>query len=156
MNYRKFKELDDRNSYSNEYGTNAYISSYVHYMGTEQVSIYIKTGYGAGEETFNVIISEHEISEWKIKFMNNPKVSENNLTNQSYIKTETIKEVKTKNEVMEDNKSDKVVVEFDKKDNFDSMRNLLFESMRIINSSLNQSYPSCQIQQLPYLIYYLP
>lgn len=126
MPFHKFKELEDRNSYSNEYGKNAYISSYVHYQGTEQLSIYIKTGYGAGEETFNVVISEHELVEWKKNFMNiNSEISKKQVE-------EIIIKEPNKNEAMENVVVENVVNEIEKKDNFDSMRNLLFESMRMV------------------------
>lgn len=42
--------------------THTYIHSHCYYEGTEQISIYIKTGFGANEKTINELISEHKLN----------------------------------------------------------------------------------------------
>jgi hypothetical protein len=116
-----FKELEIKKSYNNKYGNNSYIGSYCYYQGTEQISIYIKTGYGASEKTINVVISEHDLDVWLKEFTNSSEVNK--------------KIEPTNNKVMEDSRSElvkEVVNEVEKKQDFDYMRRLLFESMKMV------------------------
>jgi hypothetical protein len=132
----KFKELESKKSFNNKYGNNSYISSYCYYEGTEQISIYIKTGYGASEKLTNEVISEHDLDEWIEEFTNglevhrkevNKKVVINN--NKTILSDKMIQEEIKKEEIMVEKE---VVKEVEKKDDFDSMRRLLFESMRMV------------------------
>jgi CBS domain-containing protein len=56
-----FKELETKQVFYNSNGSSSYIDRYVYYNGTEQISIYIKTGYGASEKIINEVISEHDL-----------------------------------------------------------------------------------------------
>ena len=71
-----FKELDIKQKFSNRFGNSAYISNYCYYEGTEQISIYVKTGYGASEKTINEVISEHDLTKWITEFKINEIVRE--------------------------------------------------------------------------------
>ena len=53
-----FKELETKQVFDNSYGSSAYIYRYVYYNGTEQISIHIKTGYGASEKIINEVINK--------------------------------------------------------------------------------------------------
>ena len=48
-----FKELETKEVFNNSYGNSVYIDRYIYYEGTEQISIYIKSGYGASEKIIN-------------------------------------------------------------------------------------------------------
>ena len=63
-----FKELETKQKFDNNYGKCVWIDRYVHFPGTEQISIYIKSGYGAGERVINNVISEHELKQWILNF----------------------------------------------------------------------------------------
>ena len=102
-----FKELETKQKFDNNYGKCVWIDRYVHFPGTEQISIYIKSGYGAGERVINKVISEHELEQWILDFRGEfmrkiPEQKTNILPN---------------NEKMET------------KNNFSEMRQLLFNAM---------------------------
>lgn len=63
-----FKELETKQKFDNNYGKSVWIDRYVHFPGTEQISIYIKSGYGASERVINNVISEHELKQWILNF----------------------------------------------------------------------------------------
>ena len=63
-----FKELETKQKFDNNYGKSVWIYRYVHFPGTEQISIYIKSGYGASERVINKVISEHELEKWILDF----------------------------------------------------------------------------------------
>ena len=63
-----FKELETKQKFDNNYGKSVWIDRYVHFPGTEQISIYIKSGYGASERVINKVISEHELEKWILDF----------------------------------------------------------------------------------------
>ena len=63
-----FKELETKQKFDNNYGKSVWIDRYVHFPGTEQISIYIKSGYGASERVINNVISEHELEQWILDF----------------------------------------------------------------------------------------
>ena len=63
-----FKELETKQKFDNNYGKSVWIDRYVHFPGTEQISIYIKSGYGASERVINNVISEHELEKWILDF----------------------------------------------------------------------------------------
>lgn len=65
------KELEFKEKYNNKFGANSYIKSYCYYEGTEQISIYVTNGFGASEQTKNIVISEHELNEWILEFKQN-------------------------------------------------------------------------------------
>lgn len=98
----KFNELDEikGKKFSNDFGTTAYVERYVHYEGSEQISIHIKNGFGADEKMINEVILEHHLSRFIEKFTNK-KPKEVSTTTTSTI-PETKKEVvvppKAKNE----------------------------------------------------------
>jgi hypothetical protein len=89
----KFKEIDEikGKKFSNEYGTTAYIERYVHYEGSEQISIHIKNGFGADEKMINEVILEDHLSSFIEKFTNK-KIKEVSITTTATIQ-ETKKEV---------------------------------------------------------------
>lgn len=102
-----FKELETKQKFDNNYGKSVWIDRYVHFPGTEQISIYIKSGYGASERVINNVISEHELEQWILDFRGEfmrkiPEQKTNILPN---------------NEKMET------------KNNFTEMRQLLFNAM---------------------------
>lgn len=68
----KFKELDEikGKKFSNDFGKSAYIERYVHYEGSEQISIHIKNGFGADEKMINEVILEDHLSSFIEKFTN--------------------------------------------------------------------------------------
>jgi hypothetical protein len=109
----RFKELETKERFSNKYGNLSYISNYCYYDGTEQISIYIKTGFGITEKTINEIISEHELPKWLLEFKN--------------IEEEEEIIIPKKNIIMKENE-----IKGTNKDDFNSMRNILFESMRMV------------------------
>lgn len=98
--------LNDKKRYDNRFGKGAYISSYVYYDGTEQVSIYVKTGFGASEKTHNEIISEHDIDKWVSEFKANAK---------------------------EVQQQKPITPQMETEETFSSMRKILFDSMRKVN-----------------------
>lgn len=128
-----FKELETKQLFDNSYGKSVWIDRYVHYPGTEQISIYIKKGYGANEEIINEIISEHELEKWVLNFRSKIiEKLEEQTSNFELIEIETKKiEIKgfhpNKSINMEDEK-----VNSEKTNNFDSMRQILFDSMKMV------------------------
>jgi hypothetical protein len=114
-----FKELETKEKFSNKYGNPSYISNYCYYDGTEQISIYIKTGFGVTEKTFNEIISEHELPKWLLEFKNIEEEEEEEEEEEIIIPK--------KNIIMKENE-----IKGTNKDDFNSMRNILFESMRMV------------------------
>lgn len=147
----KFNELETKKRFNNKYGNNAYISSYCYYNGTEQISIYVKTGYGASEKVTNVVISEHDLDDWLKEFMSVSSVSEVSKTEEKkelklvFISSKELEtdvdvncnkvELLKENKQMEENEEvleSGEVKESEIKDDFDSMRRLLFESMRMV------------------------
>lgn len=128
-----FKELDIKQKFSNRFGNSAYISDYCYYEGTEQISIYVKTGYGASEKTINEVISEHDLTKWITEFKINEIVKEKKEPTETIKPKENInlswvkpKEIKPK--IMSENTDKKSV------DNFDSMREIIFDSMRMVKA----------------------
>jgi hypothetical protein len=71
----KFQELETKEKFDNKFGKASSISSYCYYDGSEQISIYIKTGFGASEKTINEVISEHELDSWLKDFKTNPTIN---------------------------------------------------------------------------------
>lgn len=124
-----FEELEFKDAYSNKYGKDARISHYIYYNGTEQICIFIKTGYMVGEKTINEVISEHDLASWVAEFKSSEPVIKHKKT--------IVKEV-----IEEDTKQTKKTEKINfmsneqlkgKENNFDSMRRILFESMRKVN-----------------------
>jgi hypothetical protein len=148
----KFNELETKKRFNNKYGNNAHISNYCYYNGTEQISIYVKSGYGAGEKVTNVVISEHDLDDWIKEFMNVSEVDKSEEKKElklvfvsskelekdldkSCNKVELTKGVLLKeNKKMKENEESEEVKESEQKDDFDSMRKLLFESMRMVKN----------------------
>jgi hypothetical protein len=98
----KFKELDEikGKKFSNEYGTTASIERYVHYEGSEQISIHIKNGFGADEKMINEVILEDHLLNFVEKFTN--KKPQERIVNPSTVletKKETVIKPKVKKEV---------------------------------------------------------
>lgn len=96
-----FPQLNDKKRYDNEYGTQVGIYRHCYYEGTEQISIDLITGYGAGEEVKNIVISEHELDSWVENFKKQPikksPMENSNISNTNSIQTllfETMKGVK--------------------------------------------------------------
>ena len=110
-----FKEIETKEKFSNKYSNPSYISNYCYYDGTEQISIYIKTGFGVTEKTFNEIISEHELPKWLLEFKNIEEEEEEEII------------IPKKKVIMKENE-----IKGTNKDDFNSMRNILFESMRMV------------------------
>lgn len=102
-----FKELETKQLFDNSYGNSVWIDRYVYYNGTEQISIYIKKGYGADERVINVVISEHKLDQWIADFKN------------------LVNLPKTKNMNSENEKSE---------NSFNSMREILFDSMKEVKN----------------------
>ena len=73
-----FKELDTKQMFDNSYGNSVWIDKYVYYNGTEQISIYVKKGYGADERVINVVISEHDLTEWIANFKSSVNLPNSN------------------------------------------------------------------------------
>ena len=126
----RFKELETKQLFDNSYGNSVFIDSYVYYNGTEQISIYIKTGYGASEKTINEIISEHDLEQWIANFKSSGKSSGKSSVNLPISNTkQSFKQVKTsvnlpKKEYMSsENVNEKSI------NSFDSMRDILFDAM---------------------------
>jgi hypothetical protein len=147
----KFNELETKKRFNNKYGNNAYISNYCYYNGTEQISIYVKAGYGASEKVTNVVISEHDLDDWIKEFMNVSELSKTKEKKELKLVFISSKELETdvdvncnkvellkENKLMEENEKNEEVLESGEvkeseiKDDFDSMRRLLFESMRMV------------------------
>jgi hypothetical protein len=98
----KFNELDEikGKKFSNEFGTTASIERYVHYEGSEQISIHIKNGFGADEKMINEVILEDHLLSFVEKFTNKkPEERIFNPSNVSETKKETILKPKVKKEV---------------------------------------------------------
>jgi hypothetical protein len=120
----QFKELDKlKTPRSNSYGTSAYVYKYVYYDGTEQISIHIKNGFGASEESSNEVISEHELTSWCENFKGiereKPKLN---------LKVITPEPLKPKVK-MEENKTEL---------NYQLAQNILLETMQELkNGSIN-------------------
>jgi hypothetical protein len=115
----KLKEIEvlKGRTFSNSYGKSSYISEYCYYEGTEQISIYIKTGYGASETTTHKVISEHDLQEWINNFKNEKEeIIVSNIT-------------EIKENIMSENLESK---EDEKIDNFNSMREIIFESIKMV------------------------
>lgn len=99
-----FKELETKQLFDNSYGNSVWIDRYVYYNGTEQISIYVKNGYGADEKVVNVVISEHELEEWIANFKSSVTLLKTNINMDSENKV----------------------------NNFDSMREIIFDSMKMV------------------------
>lgn len=99
-----FKELETKQLFDNSYGNSVWIDRYVYYNGTEQISIYVKNGYGADEKVVNVVISEHELEEWINNFKSSASLIKTNINMDSENKI----------------------------NNFDSMREIIFDSMKMV------------------------
>jgi hypothetical protein len=98
----KFKELDEikGKKFSNEFGSTASIERYVHYEGSEQISIHIKNGFGADEKMINEVILEDHLLKFVEKFTN--KKPQERIVKPSIVsetKKETILKAKVKKEV---------------------------------------------------------
>jgi hypothetical protein len=117
-----FKELETKQVYDNSYGNSSYIDRYVYYNGTEQISIYIKTGYGAYEKIINETISEHDLEEWISNFKSSVNLPTNDLEIPLTEELSSVNLPKT-NISMENETNSK---------NFDSMREIIFDSMKMI------------------------
>jgi len=132
-----FKELETKERFSNRFGNSSYIHSYCYYEGTEQISIYVKTGYGASEKTINEVISEHKLDEWITEFtkIKIPKETKNNI-NLSWVKPKEIEEKQIskpiKIEKMSEEKNDVIEVQVQKND-YARMRNIIFDTMIGVN-----------------------
>jgi hypothetical protein len=122
-----FKELDTKQKFSNRFGNLSYISNYCYYEGTEQISIYIKTGYGASERTINEVISEHDLAKWITEFKIN-EIKKEKIKPTENINLSWVKPTEIKPKIMNENTDKKSV------DNFDSMREIIFESMRMVKA----------------------
>lgn len=121
-----FKELETKEVFNNSYGNSVYIDRYIYYEGTEQISIYIKSGYGASEKIINEVISEHDLEKWISQFkssVNLPKID---------LETPLTKEISSVNLPKIKNMSEENVIEDN--NNFDSMRSILFDSMRMVKN----------------------
>lgn len=124
-----FKELETKQVFDNSYGGSAYIDRYVYYNGTEQISIYIKTGYGASEKIINDIISEHDLEEWIANFKSSVILPNPNTETLLTEKKTSVILPKIKN-MSSENVNEKSI------NNFDSMREILFDTMREVKSGV--------------------
>jgi hypothetical protein len=124
-----FKELETKQVFDNSYGSSAYIDRYVYYNGTEQISIYIKTGYGASERIINKVISEHDLEEWITDFKSSVILPNPNTETLLTDKKTSVILPKTKN-MSSENVNEKSI------NNFDSMREILFDTMREVKSGV--------------------
>jgi hypothetical protein len=124
-----FKELETKQVFDNSYGSSAYIDRYVYYNGTEQISIYIKTGYGASEKIINDIISEHDLEEWIADFKSSVNLPNSNLKPLSLDNKPSVILPNIKN-MSSENVNEKSI------NNFDSMRDILFDTMREVKSGV--------------------
>ena len=120
-----FKELETKQMFDNSYGNSVWIDRYVYYNGTEQISIYVKKGYGADERVINVVISEHDLTEWIANFK-----SSVNLPNSATKPLLTEKKTSVNLPKIKDMNEETTVVQ--QKNNFDSMREILFDSMSLV------------------------
>lgn len=100
--------------------------------GTEQICIFIKTGYMVGEKTINEVISEHDLAEWVAEFKSGEPVIKSKKIIVKEILEEDAKQTTEKTEkpnlMSSNNEKPK-----ENENNFDSMRSILFESMRKVN-----------------------
>jgi hypothetical protein len=103
----KFKELDEikGKKFSNEFGSTASIERYVHYEGSEQISIHIKNGFGADEKMINEVILEDHLLNFVEKFTN--KKPEERIVNTSIV-SETKKETLLKPKVKKETDPDSI------------------------------------------------
>ena len=124
-----FKELETKQVFDNSYGSSSYIDRYVYYNGTEQISIYIKTGYGASEKIINEVISEHDLEEWVAKFKSSVNLPNSNLKPLLLDNKPSVILPKKQN-MSNENVNEKSI------NNFDSMRDILFDTMREVKSGL--------------------
>ena len=120
----RFEELEIKQSFNNSYGNSVYIDRYVYYEGTEQISIYIKSGYGASEKIIYEIISEHDLEKWVANFKTSVDLPKSDLG------TPLIEEKISVNLPKTINMNEESVIEDN--NNFDSMRSILFDSMRMV------------------------
>ena len=120
----RFEELETKQSFNNSYGNSVYIDRYVYYEGTEQISIYIKIGYGASEKIIYEIISEHDLEKWVANFKSSVDLPKTDL------ETPLIEEKISVNLPKTINMNEESVIEDN--NNFDSMRSILFDSMRMV------------------------
>jgi hypothetical protein len=124
-----FKELETKQVFDNSYGSSSYIDRYVYYNGTEQISIYIKTGYGASEKIINEVISEHDLEEWVAKFKSSVILPNSNLKPLLLDNKPSVILPKKQN-MSSENVNEKSI------NNFDSMRDILFDTMREVKSGV--------------------
>jgi|GEM_PF-4373921 len=128
--------------FNNDFGIAAYIDKYVHYEGTEQISIHIKSGYGASEKMTNEVISEHDLQSFievfkkekakKIDYFATQKKSEHEnikpipkeiIINKPIIHKPIENNIKMNTETKEETNTK------DTENNHKSLRSILFETM---------------------------
>lgn len=118
----RFEELETKQSFNNSYGNAVYIDRYVYYEGTEQISIYIKSGYGASEKLIYETISEHDLANWIANFKSLATLPD--LDNEFLLKKEEKSLILPKTNISMENETNIK--------NFDSMREIIFDSMKMI------------------------
>lgn len=98
-----FGIIKDKFLINKETGISEMVTSVVHLEGSEQLSIQVVSGFGASEKRERILISEHDVEDFKNKYLDKKFVN-----------------VK----IMEDVKKES------SKDNFTEMRSMLFDAVR--------------------------